>query len=126
MVVLLAIAGWGFKYIPQQFMPLLNKQYFSIDMWLPEGTRIEESERQAAQLTEFLQTFDGIKKVSTYIGQTPPRYYLANAAYGPQPNYAQCLIEAESPENHESYKKYYIMNCPKDFRMHLYASTALK
>ena len=62
MVVLLAIAGWGFKYIPQQFMPLLNKQYFSIDMWLPEGTRIEESERQAAQLTEFLQTFDGIKK----------------------------------------------------------------
>ena len=55
-------------------------------MWLPEGTRIEESERQAAQLTEFLQTFDGIKKVSTYIGKTQPRYYLANAAYGPQPN----------------------------------------
>lgn len=69
MVVLLAIAGWGFKYIPQQFMPLLNKQYFSIDMWLPEGTRIEESERQAAQLTEFLQTFDGIKK-SVYLYRT--------------------------------------------------------
>lgn len=27
----------------------------------------------------------------------PPRYYLANAAYGPQSNYAQCLVEAVSP-----------------------------
>lgn len=116
MVVLLAIAGWGFKYIPQQFMPLLNKQYFSIDMWLPEGTRIEESERQAAQLTEFLQTFDGIKKVSTYIGQTPPRYYLANAAYGPQPNYAQCLIEAESPEKSRELQEILYHELPERFQ----------
>ena len=46
MVLLLVIAGWGFRFIPQQFMPLLNKQYFSVDVWLPEGTRIEESDRQ--------------------------------------------------------------------------------
>lgn len=98
MVVLLAVAGWGFKFIPQQFMPLLNKQYFTIDMWLPEGTRIEECEKQAAELTRFLNKQEGIRNVSTYIGQTPPRYYLANAAYGPQPNYAQCLVEAENPE----------------------------
>ena len=75
MVVLLAVAGWGFRYIPQQFMPLLNKQYFSVDMWLPEGTRIEESEKQAAQLTEYLQTFDGVKKVSTYIHLSTMNYY---------------------------------------------------
>lgn len=126
MVVLLAVAGWGFRYIPQQFMPLLNKQYFSVDMWLPEGTRIEESEKQAAQLTEYLQTFDGVKKVSTYIGQTPPRYYLANAAYGPQPNYAQCLIEAETPEKSRELQEILYHKLPENFRMHLYASTVSK
>ena len=36
--------------------------------------------------------------MSSFVGQTPPRYYLANAAYGPQPNYAQCLVEADTPE----------------------------
>lgn len=36
--------------------------------------------------------------VSSFVGQTPPRYYLANSAYGPQSNYSQCLIEATSPE----------------------------
>lgn len=98
MVLLLVIAGWGFRFIPQQFMPLLNKQYFSVDVWLPEDTRIEESDRQMTEMTAYLNSLEGVKKVSSFVGQTPPRYYLANAAYGPQPNYAQCLVEAETPE----------------------------
>lgn len=98
MVLLLVIAGWAFRFIPQQFMPLLNKQYFSVDVWLPEGTRIEESDRQMTEMTAYLNSLEGVKKVSSFVGQTPPRYYLANAAYGPQPNYAQCLVEAETPE----------------------------
>lgn len=98
MVLLLVIAGWGFRFIPQQFMPLLNKQYFSVDVWLPEGTRIEESDRQMTEMTAYLSSLEGVKKVSSFVGQTPPRYYLANAAYGPQPNYAQCLVEADTPE----------------------------
>ena len=115
MVVLLGVAGWGFRFIPQQFMPLLNKQYFSVDMWLPEGVSIGESERQAAELTDFLQTFDGVKKVSSFIGQTPPRYYLANAAYGPQPNYAQCLVEAESPEKARELQNILYQELPERF-----------
>lgn len=98
MVLLLVIAGWGFRFIPQQFMPLLNKQYFSVDVWLPEGTRIEESDRQMTEMTAYLNSLEGVKKVSSFVGQTPPRYYLANEAYGPQPNYAQCLVEADTPE----------------------------
>ena len=98
MVLLLVIAGWGFRFIPQQFMPLLNKQYFSVDVWLPEGTRIEESDRQMTEMTAYLNSLEVVKKVSSFVGQTPPRYYLANAAYGPQPNYAQCLVEADTSE----------------------------
>ena len=98
MVLLLVIAEWGFRFIPQQFMPLLNKQYFSVDVWLPEGTRIEESDRQMTEMTAYLNSLEGVKKVSSFVGQTSPRYYLANAAYGPQPNYAQCLVEADTPE----------------------------
>ena len=97
MVVLLAASALGFRCIPQQFMPLLDKQYFSVDVWLPEGTRVEETLRQAEALAEKLMQHEGVRHVSTFVGQTPPRYYLANAAYGPQSNYAQCLVEAVSP-----------------------------
>lgn len=97
MVVLLAASALGFRSIPQQFMPLLDKQYFSVDVWLPEGTRVEETSRQAEALAEKLMQHEGVRHVSAFVGQTPPRYYLANAAYGPQSNYAQCLVEAVSP-----------------------------
>lgn len=97
MVVLLAASALGFRSIPQQFMPLLDKQYFSVDVWLPEGTRVEETSRQAEALAEKLMQHEGVRHVSTFVGQTPPRYYLANAAYGPQSNYAQCLVEAVCP-----------------------------
>lgn len=97
MMVLLAASALGFRSIPQQFMPLLDKQYFSVDVWLPEGTRVEETLRQAEALAEKLMQHEGVRHVSTFVGQTPPRYYLANAAYGPQSNYAQCLVEAVSP-----------------------------
>lgn len=33
---------------------------------------------------------------STYIGRTPPRYYLANVAFGPQSNYAQVLVKCHT------------------------------
>lgn len=97
MLGLLLLSGMAFRMIPQQFMPLLNKQYFSVDMWLPEGTRVEETARQAEALADTLMRRAGVRHVSVFVGQTPPRYYLANAAYGPQSNYAQCLVEAESP-----------------------------
>lgn len=97
MLGLLLLSGMAFRMIPQQFMPLLNKQYFSVDMWLPEGTRVEETARQAEVLADTLMRRAGVRHVSVFVGQTPPLYYLANAAYGPQSNYAQCLVEAESP-----------------------------
>lgn len=97
-LVLLILSGFSFRYIPTVFMPQLDKKYFSVDMWMPEGTKIEQMGEQASRMASFLQQFEQVKQVSSFVGQTPPRYYLANASYGPQPNYAQCLIEAHSPQ----------------------------
>lgn len=115
MLGLLVISVWGFRFIPQQFMPLLNKQYFSIDMWLPEGIRIEETEKQMSEMVEYLRQNPEVKNASSFIGQTPPRFYLANAAYGPQPNYAQCLVEAKTPEKARALQQVLNEELPKKF-----------
>ena len=65
MVVLLIVSAWAFRFIPQQFMPLLNKQYFTIEMWMPEGTKIKETEKKADFLTELLMSKEGVKTVSS-------------------------------------------------------------
>ena len=89
MVVMMLLAAWSFKFIPKVFMPALDKQYFTLDVWLPEGTKIEETDRQIMEMSEYIRGQEETEIVSTYIGRTPPRYYLSNVSFGPQSNYAQ-------------------------------------
>lgn len=97
-VVALAVSLFAFTKVPRVFVPELNKQYFTIDMWMPEGTRIEKMDEIAQSVSEYVSGYDEVEQVSLYVGQTPPRYYLANASRGPQPNCAQLLVKTSSPE----------------------------
>ena len=96
LVVCLVLSAISFKYIPRVFVPALDKQYFTLDMWLPEGTRIEKTDHMAADMAAYIERYDNVEMVSTYIGRTPPRYYLSNVSFGPQSNYAQLLVKCSS------------------------------
>lgn len=96
LAAMLILSAWSFKFIPKVFVPALDKQYFTIDMWLPEGTRIEETGRIAEDIAEYIQGYGQTEMVSTYVGRTPPRYYLSNVAFGPQSNYAQILVKCKT------------------------------
>ncbi|WP_288732409.1 efflux RND transporter permease subunit [uncultured Parabacteroides sp.] len=96
LVGLLFLSAWSFKYIPKVFVPALDKQYFTLDMWLPEGTNIEETGRIASDMADYINKHEETEMVSTYIGRTPPRYYLSNVSFGPQPNYAQLLVKCRT------------------------------
>lgn len=96
LVLLLIASAWSFKFIPKVFVPSLDKEYFTIDMWLPEGVRIEKTKEVTAQVAHYIETLEQSQVVSSYIGRTPPRYYLSNVAFGPQPNYAQILVKCHS------------------------------
>lgn len=71
LVGLLFLSAWSFKYIPKVFVPALDKQYFTLDMWLPEGTNIEETDRIASDMADYINKHEETEMVSTYIGRTP-------------------------------------------------------
>ncbi|MEG1759334.1 MAG: efflux RND transporter permease subunit [Alistipes sp.] len=96
LIGVMILSAWSFRFIPQVFVPSLDKQYFTIDMWLPEGTRIEKTDAMASDIADYINTYEQTQMVSSYIGRTPPRYYLSNVAFGPQPNYAQLLVKCNS------------------------------
>lgn len=107
LILCLVLSAWSFKFIPKVFVPALDKQYFTIDMWLPEGTRIEATDRMATDIVNYISDYPETEIVSSYIGRTPPRYYLSNVAFGPQPNYAQILVKCHSSK--ESRKLHAIL-----------------
>ena len=98
LLLLLIASAWSFKFIPKVFVPSLDKQYFTIDMWLPEGTRIEKTDELSLEIARYIHNQGQTEMVSSDIGRTPPRYYLSNIAFGPQPNYAQLLVKCHSPK----------------------------
>lgn len=96
LVVMLVLSAWSFKFIPKVFVPALDKQYFSVDVWLPEGTNINKTDKLVGEMAEYIQQQPETEMISTYIGRTPPRYYLSNIAFGPQSNYAQLLVKCHT------------------------------
>ena len=72
LAIMLILSAWSFKFIPKVFVPALEKQYFTVDMWLPEGTNINETDRMASSLADYIRGHEETEMVSTYIGRTPP------------------------------------------------------
>ena len=56
MVVLLVVSAWSFKFIPKVFVPALEKPYFTLDVWLPEGTDIAETDRTASEMADYIRS----------------------------------------------------------------------
>lgn len=90
-VVSLVIMG----LMPQNFFPNMNKPYFRADCFLPEGYSIRESEKMLSDIENYLMQQEEVVNVSTTLGGSPLRYYLASTSFGPKPNFGNILIEVK-------------------------------
>jgi multidrug efflux pump subunit AcrB len=88
MVGLMLASVVGFGFVEQLFFPDSSMTKFMIDVYNPQGTRIEVTSGIMSQLEDKLQQDERIETVSSFIGSGPPRFYLpiepekANPAYG--------------------------------------------
>lgn len=107
LIVLAATLGvfatslWAFQFIPQSFFPQSSRPEILVDMWLPEGTAIEEVERQAKALEAKIMDDPDKKFVATFIGEGAPRFFLPLDQQLRNPNYAQLLVMSNGLEERE-------------------------
>lgn len=92
---------WSFQFIPQSFFPQSSRPEILVDMWLPEGTAIEEVERQAKALETKILADQDKTFVATYIGEGVPRFFLPLDQQLRNPNYAQLLIMSKNEDARE-------------------------
>ncbi|TAJ14354.1 efflux RND transporter permease subunit [Marinilabiliaceae bacterium JC017] len=96
-VVLFFLSMVAFSFVERSFFPAIDKPYFKVDLWEPEGTNIIKTENDVKKIEEYLLAREDVKNVSITIGQSPLRYYLASASFGPKSNFANFLIETYEP-----------------------------
>ncbi len=99
MVALLVGAVIAFGNVKQQFFPPSNTPMFYVDMWMPEGTDIRQTIKQAEKVESYIRQQDDIDFVSVSIGQGLQRFALT---YQPEKNYeayAQFQVRTTDRDN---------------------------
>ncbi|MCG8508211.1 MAG: efflux RND transporter permease subunit, partial [Rhodospirillales bacterium] len=92
MAALLVVAVLGFGNVKQLFFPDSAMTKFMIDVWAPEGTRIQNLAADLRRAEEKLLADERVAEVASFIGQGPPRFYLPVDPEGTNPAYAQLIV----------------------------------
>ena len=86
----LGIAGMG--RVQQQFFPDSSRPEILVDLWLPEGSTIQQSEDVARRFEARMAREPGVASVTTWIGSGVPRFYLPLDQVFPQSNVSQAIV----------------------------------
>lgn len=97
--VVVVIGVFMFSKVPQEFFPKLERDIFNLEVWLPEGASVEKTELAVNQIVKDIEGDKRIKSVSSFIGQSSPRFHSTYAPEPPAENYAQLFIKA-----HDAHK----------------------
>ena len=91
--VLAVAAGVGILLlVPQLLFPLAERNQFVMDVWLPEGTKIETTDATVRRIETVLRQEPLIKSYASFLGASAPRFYYNVNPQLPAANYAQILV----------------------------------
>ena len=99
----LGIVGMG--RVQQQFFPDSSRPEILVDLWLPEGSTIQETEGLARRFEQRMMKEPGLETVSVWIGSGVPRFYLPLDQIFPQTNVTQSILLAKDLEQREVLRK---------------------
>jgi multidrug efflux pump subunit AcrB/outer membrane protein TolC len=83
-------------FVRQQFFPLAEREQFVMDVWLPEGARIEATDATVRHIEDVLRQKSEVRTYTSFLGSSAPRFYYN---VNPQPtaaNYAQIMVNTHS------------------------------
>jgi multidrug efflux pump subunit AcrB len=94
-VIAFATSLWAFKFVPRDFFPPSSREEILVDLWLPEGAGIGETERQSLAVEKRLLADADQRQVTSFIGQGAPRFYLPLDLQLENANFAQIMVVAK-------------------------------
>ncbi len=98
----LGIVGMG--RVQQQFFPDSSRPEILVDLWLPEGSTIQQSEEVARRFEARLMAEPGLRSVTTWVGSGVPRFYLPLDQVFPQANVSQAILLPKDLKEREALR----------------------
>jgi multidrug efflux pump subunit AcrB len=106
----------GFRLVTQSFFPPATRPQFLVDVYLPAGTHIRESESFADTVQRYIQSQPGVTHVSSFIGGGGLRFLLVYTPERENPAYVEFLVNVDDEQKIDgleaSVQKYLDENHP--------------
>ena len=94
-VGMFAVSIWGFQFVKSGFFPASTSPQLVIDYWLPQGTRIDQTQADIEKVDAFVRSQEGVVFTETSIGAGGLRYMLVYSSESKNESYAQILVRME-------------------------------
>jgi multidrug efflux pump subunit AcrB/outer membrane protein TolC len=88
-----------FRSVPQQFFPSAERNQFVIDVWMPEGARIEATDAVMRRIETYMKGRKEIEHFATFVGQSAPRFYYNVNPQQPDAAYGQFIVNTRSEKD---------------------------
>ncbi|MCJ8169659.1 efflux RND transporter permease subunit [Atopomonas sediminilitoris] len=96
---MLVVAIGGFGQVRQSFFPPSNTPMFFIDVWLPQGTDIRDTEAAVIAAEKLIHEDERVERTVSTIGRGAMRFILTYDPEKSYANYAQILVRANTAED---------------------------
>ena len=96
-LVMLFVAGLAaFNKIGRNFFPDSTRPQFLVDIRLPYGTSIYETDRASAEVESYVRTLPGVSDITRCVGGGTLRFILTYAPEEPDTGFAQLLVNVSN------------------------------
>ena len=102
LIFALGIVGMG--RVQQQFFPDSSRPEILVDIWLPEGSTIQQTDEVAKRFEARMMKEPGVSTVSTWVGSGVPRFYLPLDQIFPQSNVSQSIVLPKDLKEREALR----------------------
>jgi multidrug efflux pump subunit AcrB len=94
-IVAFVAALYGFTRVKQSFFPNPDRPQFMVDVFLPAGTHIRETEAVAGDLQRYIQAQPGVTHVTSFVGSGGLRFLLVYSPERENRAFVQLLVDVD-------------------------------
>jgi multidrug efflux pump subunit AcrB len=92
---MLALAMYGFGFVPKSFFPDSTERYFYVNLWNQQGTHVDKTAEDVAQVDAYIRDLDGVVATTSFVGEGALRFILTYDSQTPNTSYGQLVVEVE-------------------------------
>ncbi len=97
-IAAVATGAFVLHHVPERFFPFAERDQFVVDVWLPEGWKVEATADAVKRIEDVLKNEKEVVNYTSFVGSSFPRFYYNVNPQLPDKNYAQLLVSTESAE----------------------------